>query len=392
LADQFFNRLNRLNQLEQLRSHVVRIATYNVENLFDRAKIMNLETWSDGKPLLTAFAALNVLLGEASYTTAAKAKMVEHMLFLDLEKSDIGEFVILRRNKGALLKRPKTGGIEITANGRDYWIGSLELRDEPINHTAIHNTARVINAVDADVLAVIEAESRPALMNFNDLVIPATEGTAYRHVMVIDGNDERGIDVGLLTRADYPIGLMRSHVDDRNSADQRIFSRDCPEYEITTPQGNQITVLINHFKSKGFGPPAQSTARRLLQAQRVKAIYDRLVAEGKTFIAIVGDLNDTPDSAALQPLLAGTNLKDASTHPAFDDGGRPGTFGASTAANKIDYLLLSPALWNLMRVGGINRLGVWPGTRPAKWPVLETLQRPVDAASDHAAVWCDLDV
>jgi hypothetical protein len=37
-------------------------------------------------------------------------------------------------------------------------------------------------------------------------------------------------------------------------------------------------------------------------------------------------------------------------------------------------------------------LGVWPGTRPAKWPVLDTLQLPVEAASDHAAVWCDLDV
>jgi endonuclease/exonuclease/phosphatase family metal-dependent hydrolase len=370
----------------------MRIATYNVENLFDRAKIMNLETWTDGKPLLTAFASLNVMLGESSYTAAAKVKMVELMHFLDLEKSDIGEFVILRRNRGALLKRPKTGGIEITANGRDDWIGSLELRDEPINHTAIQNTARVINAVDADVLAVIEAESRPALMNFNDLVIPANEGTAYRHVMVIDGNDDRGIDVGLLTRAGYPIGSLRSHVDDRNSQDQRIFSRDCPEYEIETPQGNTLTVLINHFKSKGFGSPAQSTARRLQQAQRVKAIYERLVSEGKEYIAVVGDLNDTPDSDALKPLLTGTDLKDVSKHPAFDDGGRPGTFGASTAANKIDYLLLSPALWNAMRVGGINRIGIWPGTRPAKWPVLDTLTEPVEAASDHAAVWCDLDI
>lgn len=370
----------------------MRIATYNVENLFDRAKIMNLTNWSDGKPLLDAFASLNTLLGQANYTTAAKVKMVEHMQFLDLEKSDTGEFVILRRNRGALLKRPKTGGIEITASGREDWLGSLELRDEPINHTAIQNTARVIQAVDADVLAVIEAENRPALMNFNDLVIPAVDGMAYRHVMVIDGNDERGIDVGLLTRADYPIGLMRSHVDDRNNQNQRIFSRDCPEYEITTPQGNRITLLINHFKSKGFGPPAQSTARRLLQAKRVKAIYERLVAEGNKFIAIVGDLNDTPASSALQPLLAATNLKDVSTHPSFDDGGRPGTFGSSTAANKIDYLLLSPELWSLMRAGGINRIGIWPGTRPAKWPVLDTLTEPVEAASDHAAVWCDLDV
>jgi hypothetical protein len=31
--------------------------------------------------------------------------------------------------------------------------------------------------------------------------------------MVIDGNDSRGIDVGLMTGPDHPIGLMRSHVD-----------------------------------------------------------------------------------------------------------------------------------------------------------------------------------
>jgi endonuclease/exonuclease/phosphatase family metal-dependent hydrolase len=185
---------------------------------------------------------------------------------------------------------------------------------------------------------------------------------------------------------------MRSHVDDRNSLDLRIFSRDCPEYEIGTPQGHKVTVLVNHFKSKGFGSPVQSTARRLLQAQHVKIIYERLISEGNAHIAVLGDFNDTPDSLALQPLLTDTDLKDISEHPTFDDGGRPGTFGASTAANKIDYLLLSPALWAKVQGGGINRIGVWPGVRPAKWPVLDTLQQPAQAASDHGAIWCDLDL
>jgi endonuclease/exonuclease/phosphatase family metal-dependent hydrolase len=370
----------------------MRIASYNVENLFERAKVMNLASWAEGKPILNAYAALNTLLAQESYTQLTKKKMVELMKTLDLEASDTGQYVILRKNRGELLKRPKTGGIEITATGRDDWIGSLELIHTPINHIAIQNTAKVINEVNADVLAVIEAESRTALLNFNDLVITSTLGVPYNHIMLIDGNDERGIDVGLLTREKYPIGLMRSHVDDRSSQKQRIFSRDCPEYEIDTPTGKRITLLINHFKSKGFGSPAQSTARRLLQAQRVKSIYERLVAEGKTLIAVVGDFNDTPDSDALQPLLAGTNLKDVSKHPTFDDGGRPGTFGASTAANKIDYLLLSPSLWSLVKAGGLNRSGVWPGTQPAKWPVLDTLEKPAQAASDHAAIWCDLDL
>lgn len=379
----------------------MRIASYNVENLFERAKVMNLENWAEGKPVLNDYAALNALLGEQTYTDAAKEKMVALMQSLGLEASDTGPFVLLRRNRGALLKRPKTGGIEITASGRNDWVGSLELLRGPINHVAIQNTARVIQHLNADVLALIEAENRTALLNFNEQVLSAhhevdesdaVEGGAYEHVMLIDGNDERGIDVGLMTRAGYPIGLMRSHVDDRSTKNQRIFSRDCPEYEIETPQGERITLLINHLKSKGFGTPASSNAKRLLQTQRIKEIVETLQAEGKTLIAVVGDFNDTPDSAALQPLLSMTELRDIATHPQFDDGGRPGTFGACTAANKIDYLLLSPALWARVKAGGISRIGVWPGVRPAKWPVLATLTAPAEAASDHAAIWCDLDL
>ena len=31
----------------------MRIASFNVENLFSRARVMNLEEWSDGKEILT---------------------------------------------------------------------------------------------------------------------------------------------------------------------------------------------------------------------------------------------------------------------------------------------------------------------------------------------------
>ena len=33
-----------------------------------------------------------------------------------------------------------------------------------------------------------------------------------------------------------------------------IFSRDCAEYEIRTPNGNTLLLLVNHFKSKGSCP------------------------------------------------------------------------------------------------------------------------------------------
>ncbi|PSJ20314.1 endonuclease/exonuclease/phosphatase, partial [Halomonas sp. ND22Bw] len=123
---------------------------------------------------------------------------------------------------------PKAGGLEIVAEGRADWVGSLELIPAPVDEEAMRNTARVMIELKADVLAVVEAESRPALAAFNADIVGSLGGTPYSHVMLIDGNDARGIDVGLLTGSEFPIGNMRSHVDDRTVDAQPIFSRDCP--------------------------------------------------------------------------------------------------------------------------------------------------------------------
>ncbi|NDL63156.1 endonuclease/exonuclease/phosphatase family protein [Acerihabitans arboris] len=370
----------------------MRLAVYNVENLFDRAKAMNLETWAEGRPVLESFAALNSLLGQVNYGDDAKKNMAGLIIKLGLEKSDTGPFVILRRNRGGLLKRPKTGGIEITAAGRADWVGSLELRDAPINEFAMRNTARVMNDLGADVLGVVEAESRPVLSAFNLEIVPAVGGAPFRHVMVIDGNDERGIDVGLMSRDGYPIGAMRSHVDDRLPNGEAVFSRDCPEFEITTAGGARLLVLVNHLKSKGYGGKAASDAKRRAQAERIAVIYAGLLQAGAEYIAVIGDFNDTPDSAPLTPLIAGTSLKDIFLHPAFDNGGYPGTFGACAAANKIDYMLLSPALYARVQAGGVFRKGMWPGVRPRKWDTYDELTRPAEAGSDHGALWVDIDL
>lgn len=370
----------------------MRLAAFNLENLFDRAKAMNGDTWSEGRPILTKFAKLNALLGEFSYSTTAKREMVKLMIDLGLEKTDQGPFVILRRNRGGLLKRPRSGGLEIIADARADWVGSLELRDEPIDESSMRNTARVLSDLAADVVGVVEVESRPALREFNELIIPAVNGIPFRHVMVIDGNDDRGIDVGLLCRKGFPIGMMRSHVDDETKKGEPIFSRDCPEYYVTTPRQNRLVVLVNHLKSKGYGSAETSNERRQRQAERVKEIYDGLAKAGEKFIAVIGDFNDTPDSKPLHPLLAETALKDAFEHPSFDDGGFPGTYGACDAKNKIDYLLLSPELFARVTKGGVLRKGMWPGVRPKKWDVYAEVKEKSDAASDHAAVWVDLDI
>jgi len=117
---------------------------------------------------------------------------------------------------------------------------------------------------------------------------------------------------------------VKPHVDDADGQGL-IFSRDCPEFSIRLPSGESIVFLVNHLKSKDFGGQASSNTKRKRQAKRTAEIYARLVAEGHTLVAIVGDFNDTPDLAPLAPLLGQTDLQDVSAHPKFVSDGRPGT-------------------------------------------------------------------
>ena len=379
----------------------MRIASFNVENLFARARALNRtdwvadpgpnpDHWSAGRKALDIYSSLNAILAKPLYSAQDKGDIVELMTRLGLTKSDESELVILRRNRGQLVKRPKNQPMVVTANGRVVWIGWLELKKEPVDEVATQNTARIIKEVNADIMVVIEADDRISLCRFNELLINAVGGQPYDHIMLIDGNDDRGIDVGLFARAAVTIDMVRSHVDDRKG-NSTIFSRDCPEFHLKLAGGTPLVIIANHLKSKGYGSQASSNAKRKSQALRTRQIYDGLRAGGIANIMLAGDFNDTLDSDPLSPLFDnGSDLKDVSQHPAFNDGGRPGTHGNCTKASKIDHILLSPALWAKVTACGIDRRGIWGGVHGTLWPHLAEITNANQAASDHAAIWVDL--
>jgi endonuclease/exonuclease/phosphatase family metal-dependent hydrolase len=218
-------------------------------------------------------------------------------------------------------------------------------------------------------------------------------GVPYEQVMLVEGNDPRGINVGILARPAFPIVGIRSHVDDTDDVGA-VFSRDCCEYHVATPSGERLVVLVNHLKSKGYGSAEDpiGTGRRLRQTTRIAEIYRGLLADGVRHVAVVGDLNDSPDSPALVP-LAEAGLRDVSEHPAYDPGPRSGTYKSGNDRDKLDYVLLSPDLYGRVTGGATFRRGVFRGPRTRNaWPVYETLTAAVHEASDHAAIYADLDL
>jgi len=367
----------------------MRLASFNVENMFERPAAMNLPNWSDGRQVLQDFAELTDLIAQPTYDAVSKKRMLTLMSRnTGLLTQGHSRFIRLRESRGKLVRKPRNKPREIRVDGRAEWIGWFELVEDQVSETAIRNTARIIRLVDADIMCLVEADDRVALTRF-DAVIGQVGGSSYQHVMLIDGNDVRGIDVGIMARNGFSIDSIVSHVDDTDAVGT-IFSRDCAEYRITLPTGEPLLVLVNHFKSKGFGSQTSSNKKRQRQATRTRAIHDARRAEGWTLVAVLGDLNDTPDSAPLKPLIKEhSDLIDVMAHPLFVGDGRPGTHGNGTKSAKLDYILLSPALAARVTSGGIERRGVWGGKHGTLFPHLDEMATEGDAASDHAALWVD---
>jgi endonuclease/exonuclease/phosphatase family metal-dependent hydrolase len=381
----------------------MRIASFNVESLFERPVAMGpkvkasssgsgaLSEWQAGADILAAYSSLNTLLAKDEYTPEDKDEIVDLLKRLGLGRSDESKWAVLRQNRGKLVRRPARADPIVIADGRGDWLGWVELKREPLSEVAIQNTGRVIKDVGADVQGIVEAESRIALNGLSGTVLKNVGGTPWDHVMLIDGNDERGIDVGIMTRNGWEISGIRSHVDDSEDG-RKIFSRDCVEYALTNGT-KRLVVVMNHLKSKGFGSQKANDAKRLRQATRFADIYARLRSEGEKNVAMLGDFNDFPGSAPLKPLLEGTDLRDVSAHPKFaGDAKRPGTFGNCTAKEKFDYILLSPALYKKVTGGGVFRMGSWGGKNGTLWAHYPEMKREVDQASDHAAIYADLNL
>src|SRR2546426_12426233 len=115
----------------------MRIASFNVENLFSRARAMNLDTWSDGKQILAEYSRLNTRLQKPVYTAANKKAIVASLKKLGLNKSDESKCVILRENRGHLLKRPKSGPPAAVAKGRAESTSWLGLKTDAVHDRGV---------------------------------------------------------------------------------------------------------------------------------------------------------------------------------------------------------------------------------------------------------------
>jgi len=362
----------------------MRIASYNLNNLFQRASLLQLEGFSKkAAAVLNDITRLNQLLEKDSYDGNAGAEIIKLLKKYFLSK-EANKWFVINQVRGKLYSIGKDKkSINLKAKGKGDWLGWVELVKEEVNEQSTQNTARVINEVAADVMCVVEVESRIALGKFNKELL---DSRSFKHVMVIDGNDDRGIDVGILSNSE--IRSITCHVDDTYKDDagrkQLVFSRDCPEYEITMQSGIKLYMLCNHLKSKGYGTPQSSDKKRKRQAKRVSEILAAKYDLEKDYVVVAGDFNDTPSSDALEPLLKHPGLFNT-----FDKLAGP-HWTYETGKEQIDYILVSKALFEKQTSAGIEPRGIY--SKKKGYVPFKEVTSKVNQASDHAAIWAEFNI
>ena len=233
----------------------------------------------------------------------------------------------------------------------------------PTTLTQFEALAEVIISVDCDVLALQEVENIWVLEMFNDRYL----GGMYTEVILVEGNDPRGIDVGVLSKLEIldVISFRDREIPDPINNSTIRFSRDVLAVELTGPGGISWMLMTTHLKA---GSALEDRDRRTLQAEEIARIIRQggfVSRMGRGQLVLAGDLNGEPDSGELEIM----------GDVPFSDPARDIPYRRTHASGKVfDYILLSPDIDRRYVVGSVNIYQ----------------EPPAREASDHFLVYLDL--
>jgi endonuclease/exonuclease/phosphatase family metal-dependent hydrolase len=208
-----------------------------------------------------------------------------------------------------------------------------------------------------DVLALQEMGSTNALLELRDSL--KTEGLDlpyWEHVSGFDTN----IHLAILSR--FPFVACHPHTNDSFLLSGRRFrvSRGFGEVDIQVNTNYSFTLIAAHLKSKRAVAQADEAEMRLEEAKVLREkVDDRLAANPSANLIVLGDLNDTKDSASTKAVIGRGKHKLVDTRPAERNGDNTPNpnpaweprnvtwthyYGKEDSYSRIDYILISPGM------------------------------------------------
>lgn len=203
-----------------------------------------------------------------------------------------------------------------------------------------------------DILGVQEVEKLSVL---EDLVAHEALAEANYGAALLEGPDQRGIDVGLLYRRDTlsvvstaqrqactALDIDEPGVECRlpdGSTGNWLYSRPPLVVRLADRRsGAKIIVVVNHFKSKRGGDEATQTIRLAMAEHNLELLTELKASDPETPVLIVGDLNDFEDSPPLTRLTEDSWLVDP--HSSIDRLADY-TYVYNGVSQNLDYILLA---------------------------------------------------
>jgi len=190
---------------------------------------------------------------------------------------------------------PKTNDADFLPSGKNSWTRERY-------NTKLAKMAGVIAKIGSgsvaggpSVIGLAEVENRGVL---EDLIKTAPLDEKGYQIVHYDSPDERGIDVGLL----YKPSVFKVI----NITSNQLFIAGQPDF-LTRDQlvvtgeleGDQISIIVNHWPSRYSGPEYRAAAAKLS-----RHLIDSLIVKNKNAkIFLMGDLNDDPADSSVAVVL-----------------------------------------------------------------------------------------
>jgi len=250
----------------------------------------------------------------------------------------------------------------VTYNVENYLDTPTETRREAKSANAKAKIREGLKVLKPDVVAFQEMGSLSALKELQTSL--KAEGLDLPHLEHVKGFDTN-IHVAVLSK--FPIVARRPHTNDNFLLSGKRFSvsRGFAEVDIKVNEKYTFTLLSAHLKSKRQVASADESEMRLEEAKLLREKVDtRLAADPNANLVVLGDFNDTKNSASTKAVIGRGKTKLVDTRPAERNGDNTPNpnpaweprnitwthyYGAEDSYSRIDYILLSPGMakeWN----------------------------------------------
>jgi endonuclease/exonuclease/phosphatase family metal-dependent hydrolase len=269
-----------------------------------------------------------------------------------------------------------------TYNVENYLDQPTESRMHAKSPEAKTKIRESIKAANPDVLALEEMGDTNALIELRASLQADGQNFPYwEHIQAYDTN----IHLAVLSK--LPIAARRPHTNDFFLLDGHRFQvkRGFAELDIQVATNFTFTLIAAHLKSRLTVPDADEAEERLDEAKVLRGIIDaRLAKEPNARLVVLGDFNDTKDSASTKEIIGRGKTKLFDTRPAERNGDSAQKeppyyeprnvawtyyYGKDDTYSRIDYILTSPALkrnWlaNETYIPSITNWGIGSDHRP----------------------------